>query len=225
MRLKFIPLVLVALFSCSTHELKERVQDKDFVPFRIGYFAEYKIMEITYAGSFMDTTQYDLFMEVVDSVLLPDKGVGYTVHIRMRPLGTTVWRYEKSGLMHINDFRVTWLEGDQSFVKLAFPLENGRSWDGNSLNQLSREDYWISDSGVAYEGLLSVFPNCLTVNQKEVYNALEEEVRFEIYAHQIGMVKKEIKQFSFCSVGDCFGKYQIQSGFHFIQELIGYGYH
>jgi hypothetical protein len=80
------------------------------------------------------------------------------------------------------------VEENVRFVKLVFPLENNKTWNGNLYNNLGEEEYSVE----AFDEPLSLgaatYGHTLKVLHKDEENAIEEIKRYEIYARNVGMI-------------------------------------
>ncbi|MES2559028.1 MAG: hypothetical protein V4590_04775 [Bacteroidota bacterium] len=74
------------------------------------------------------------------------------------------------------------------YVKLVFPLERNKRWNGNLYNTLGTEQYTVSYVDQASTVGNTSYPLTVKVQQQNEVNAIEEIIRYEIYARNIGLV-------------------------------------
>jgi hypothetical protein len=74
------------------------------------------------------------------------------------------------------------------YVKLVFPLEKNKKWNGNLYNALGAEQYTFSYTDNPLTLGSTNYPLTSKVLQQNEVNAIEEIVRYEIYAGNIGLV-------------------------------------
>lgn len=74
------------------------------------------------------------------------------------------------------------------YVKLVFPLERSKKWNGNMYNALGTESYSVSYLNQPTTAGTSTYPLTTKIMQRNEVNAIEEIVRYEIYARNIGLV-------------------------------------
>jgi hypothetical protein len=80
------------------------------------------------------------------------------------------------------------VEENTRFVKLVFPLERNKKWNGNIYNALGSEQCVLNYvDQPATIGSIS-YPLTAKVTRKNEVNAIEEIIRYEIYARNIGVV-------------------------------------
>lgn len=80
------------------------------------------------------------------------------------------------------------VEENTRYVKLVFPIERNKKWNGNLYNALGTEQYVVSYVDQASTVGTTAYPLTVKVQQLNEVNAIEEIVRYEIYARDIGMV-------------------------------------
>lgn len=85
------------------------------------------------------------------------------------------------------------IEENQRFLVLKFPVFTNISWNGNQFNTLGTEEFYYSniDTTVTVQG--KTFENCVVVIQENVDGLIRESFKYEIYAPEIGLIKKYIK--------------------------------
>jgi hypothetical protein len=88
-------------------------------------------------------------------------------------------------------------EDNQRFVLLTFPLRGGNTWDGNAYNVQDRWDYVMLEPGVPHQVGPFTFDETVRVNQRDNVNLIEQQVAWEVYAKDIGLIEKYYKNLSF----------------------------
>lgn len=74
------------------------------------------------------------------------------------------------------------------YVKLVFPLEKNKKWNGNLYNAKGSEQYALSYFDQPSTIGNTTYPLTARVQQQNEENAIEEIIRYEIYARDIGLV-------------------------------------
>lgn len=91
------------------------------------------------------------------------------------------------------------VEENMRYLKLGFPITETKSWNGNAFNNLGYKEYsYVSDSihVPAIVGSLT-FDSVLVVAQGQGGIITEDKTGREIYANQIGLVRKEFNELRF----------------------------
>jgi hypothetical protein len=74
------------------------------------------------------------------------------------------------------------------YVKLVFPLEKNKKWNGNIYNNEGTEQYTAVYVNAPTQVGNITYPQTVKVLQKNDVNAIEEIIRYEVYARNIGLV-------------------------------------
>ena len=124
--------------------------------------------------------------------------------------------------------------GSVSYIKLSFPLEQGRTWDGNGLNSQGEDMYSVDSIGNSYQHDDNLYQETVTVIQEYSVDPVQitsDNIAIEVYAKNVGLVYKEIRIIDYKSCSSlypecctqnngekCFG--EIESGMITYQSLI-----
>jgi len=115
------------------------------------------------------------------------------------------------------------VEENERYIKLAFPVEKGETWNGNSFNTLGEEDYTYNDVNTKRTiGNISS-DSTLLVIQQNVENLIEKQYYTEIYAKNIGMVYKQIIDVQSNNITAAPIMSRITSGIEFSMTINSYG--
>lgn len=196
-----------------------------YVPIGEGRYWEYEIEDIRYPviGD-IDTTRF-LVREEISKIF--SSTVGDTIWQIDRYSKAQLsedWRLDSLWLVRKTASQVIRTENNVPTVKMVFPVEEGKVWDGNAFNVKDSAGFFMEEVGrplqigdVVYKDALRVVQN----NQRDTL--IQQDFVFEIFAATIGMVLRESRQFRYCNDDDCLGKQIIETGRHFRQQLIEYG--
>lgn len=230
-RILFVILAAGLFVQCSDDTSNEEVDlGYAFFPLEVGSYYTFKADSIYHdqpdaaIPGIHDTTSYYI-KEVYDSFFLDAEDLE-----SMR-----IVRYKKDSLHHEWQLRDVWyarlnplnaerVEEDMRFIKLGFPISPFSTWDSNALNPL--ED-WESDYDSLYMaraiGELD-FQNTIRVNQHMFRTEINDELSFEIYAEDVGLVKRFHKKLY---TRPAYINYPIASniinGSEYTWEIIDYG--
>lgn len=225
----------IFLFACKKDD-KVTIVDLgyDYYPDNLGYFKIYECDSLVYHDApTSDTIEYFFqIKEKIDSLLIDNQG--------RRQL--RISRYKK--LIRINNFfilnptftlqDVWWanktettvevVEENERFVKLAFPVQLNKTWNGNAYNTNPKLDYnYISIDEPLTLGTLT-FAKALTV--KQLYSEatiLYYKKYQEKYARSVGMVYKDILDYTWKQNINGVQIGQIQYGLYYKMQLIQSG--
>lgn len=197
----------------------------DYFPLDAGTYQVFQVEETRYQGIGDPVTEvYQIKVQVKDSFPNADGTFTYVLARSKRAAPTDTWENFETWSARISNQELVVNEGNTSFVKLVFPLRNGLTWDGNKFNGRGEDEYIITSFGVPATVNGTTFEETLTVSQEmngDVIVFLDE--RREVYAKNVGLIKRESRQLSYCTEDHCRGQQQIESGSEFSYELIEYG--
>ena len=200
----------------------------DHFPLEIGLFREYEVEEINFLfNGQTDTSNFLLRELIVDSVENVDGTLNYTLHQFSRQDTTQTWSLDSVWTTRRTAIQGIVVENNTPFVKLVFPADENKTWDGNVLNTNDIDEYQMVNvfREFVIDSLESIsFDNTITVVQNDFRDHITmNDVRTEVYAENIGLVYKEIEILLFCADPDCVGLEIIEVGRKLKQKIIDFG--
>ncbi len=139
------------------------------------------------------------------------------------PYSLMTWTIEKVWAANITNTDVEVVEDNLRYTKLAFPARLNITWDGNAHNILGKQDYFYSiyDSPNTING--NSFQQTCTVNQIYTSTAINFQNYFEVYARNVGLIYKEISDYTYYQTGGVAYPGQIYTGIHYVMQINSYG--
>lgn len=220
---------------CQSRDVRPKGTGTEYYPLQLGIFWVYKVNEthITQVGG--QTNQaYELKILVTDSI--PSEGQTlYRLQRYTRPDSSQPWVSLDTWSTRKDQFQAVLQEGNIPYVKLAFPLVEAKTWNGNVLNTLggkdkcvdgsiSCENYTVAklsqpfqDNGVSFEDSVTIIEN----NDDDPI--VGKDVRKTVYAHSVGLIYREITTLEYCTIGSCIGKQIVENGTILKQVLLDHG--
>lgn len=109
--------------------------------------------------------------------------------------------------IRISDGRLIQTDNNIRYLKLVFPVTEGRQWDGNIYNTQDKDIYWIKSLGQPFQLGNQSFEKTLFVEQaSDTVDLTKRDVRYEIYAYNTGLIYKKSSRVSLNFVtGDTLG--------------------
>ncbi|MDB5273606.1 MAG: hypothetical protein JWO58_1973 [Chitinophagaceae bacterium] len=175
----------------------------DFCPLEIGRYVIYEEYDTVYNSNQMVDTVYNV-KELIHDTIMEGKEVRYVFyHFTKKTTDTdwpiqpdSVWTYENNGNQLIRE------ESNIQYIKIAFPVAEGKTWNGNALNVLSDETssdkyYKMTDIDKSYpiqplSGLLTTYSNTLKLTiSNQADPIVSKDIRYEVYARGIGLIKRD----------------------------------
>lgn len=118
------------------------------------------------------------------------------------------WRFQQTFTMSRSNLRATRNEDNLSFTKLVFPLTEGKRWDGHTAFDDSREfviggefvsiyqgwnyEYTSTNNQIAAGSAALDYEGAVLIEQDSTDNLIAQNVAYEIYAPNIGLVERFI---------------------------------
>lgn len=224
--ISWILLLVVAAVSCKKDPPQPVEVDlgHSYAPVEVGRYVIYEVDSIAYDDAIhpADTTRY-LLKEIIDSIFNDNAGrptmrlerywkiYNDTVPYSALPwLGPRVWTATRTSTA------LERKEENNIYIRLVFPPDKGKKWNGNSYNTLGQKDYEIlsTDKPDAI-GSLS-FDSVVTIEQFSQINIIEFRYEMEQYARGVGLIYKQRD-----SIYDGGGPDTV--GYTFRQKIISYG--
>ena len=225
---KYLPVVILTIVGCGEDEATKQPSDAEYFPLRKGIYQVYAVNERNYQAQVeIENSIYQLKTEVVDSFPNQEGGYTYTIHRSRRNTTNDPWEFQEVWSVRLNSANVVVYEENTPFIKIVFPAEEGRYWDGNAMNSMPTDEYALTITGESYElaSGLTVEEFIQIVQEDSFDLVLFMNKRQEVYARNIGLVYRQITDLVYCSTqGQCeIGQQVIESGTIYVQTLIEYG--
>lgn len=213
------------LWGCEAEKPRPLASGTEYFPLSKGQYQIYSVQEVHYlSGSEPLTLNYELMSVVADSFPSPDGQYIYVIHRSTRENASTAWQALDTWSVRKEDSRVTVSEGNTPFVKMIFPVREGTRWNGNTFNTLGDDEYELKSAGQPLEVNGMTFEKTATVEQERNEDLIVfRDVRSEVYAFGVGLVKKEIIQFHYCTDDACLGQQVIDEGIEMKMDIKEYG--
>ena len=126
----------------------------------------------------------------------------------------SVWSARK------NNYNVVVVEHNIPIIKLSFPVEEARRWDGNAMNANDYDEFKMVGVDKMYTLDSNVYPETVILVKEELIDTIvKTDYRIEVFAKGIGLVYKEdrVLEYDFNNPGT------IVEGIEFSQKLIESG--
>lgn len=231
-------LLLLSISAAFAHGCKTGSLDPDpgetgirYFPLQKGDYIVYDVTKITYptVGE-NDTSVYQLKVRTADSFTDGGETV-FKMERYVRENAQQPWSETPDSVWtaYRNPYRAVSVENNIPFIKLSFPLTEGRTWDGNAVNNLEDEFGKIKDTYKAVglgngftQGQLS-FPSTVTVVQEDFADPIvKKEMSKEVYGQDVGLVYKEY-QFLYYDQNFPPNSFVIDEGVKYFQKINSYG--
>lgn len=126
----------------------------------------------------------------------------------------SVWSARKS------NYNVVVVEHNIPIIKLSFPIEEAKRWDGNAMNAYDYDEFKMVGVNSSYTVDEKEYPETVRIVKEEIIDTIvRTDYRIEVFAKGVGLVYKEdrVLEYDFNNPGT------IIEGIEFIQKLIETG--
>ncbi len=208
---KYFKLLLILFLSlilsvgCNKSDNRTFNAGFEYYPIVAGHYITYSVDSFYYSSTNypqirIDTIHYEI-KELIDTSFLDNAGrTSYRIERYRRPDAYSNWSIDRIWSVNNNNIVLDKNEDDLHFIKLVFPIVEGKTWKGNRQIAAIDEHMYLKDWIYQYQDIdqsytigMEVFDSTLLVMQVNVENLIEKKFAYERYAKGIGMISKEIK--------------------------------
>jgi len=210
--------------SCSEHEPTQPDMGFEYFPLKVGSYSIYEVDETKISSSVESKASYEIKITVIDSVVSTSGETTYILKREKRSDQSGSWEGLDAWSAKMINNRIVQNEGNVLFVKLLFPPSVDLSWDGNEFNDLPFNNQVFYDGEDIPFVISSITEDALVVIQSDrldTFTGVDE--RKEMYARNVGLIYKEVRQLVYCTAPSCYGQQKIDQGVILIQNLKEHG--
>jgi len=179
--------------ACETTEGEPVYTGEEYFGFSEAKWIHYRVDSIVYDDFLGEVFNYSYEVKEINKEFFTDsQGINKIRIERLyREDDQQDWRIKNIWTSYLQPSRAIKTEENISFVKLAFPVTERKTWDGNVYNSIDEQVYTFLDIHQPHElGSLS-FDSTLTVMQNNFVTLIGEEFQYEMYATNVGMIFKK----------------------------------
>jgi hypothetical protein len=195
-----ISFLVIIFFACSRNE-EVFETGTDYYPVRAkGSYIIYDVDQINYKLSGRDTESFQLKEMIGDTLTL--NGQLYYKLLRFKRQNASVaWPAQPDSVWttYKNASTAVKKENNIALIKMTFPVQEGKTWNGNGFNSWGAQDYTIRRLGYPYTVNGHYFDNTLMVRGKfDTITVINKYINYEVYAKGIGLVHKSGTNLELC---------------------------
>ncbi len=226
MRNAILIFVGLVLSTCTQSLDPQPIFGTNYQPEQIGHFVEYVVRETTFKlNQPSETVSYEIRDMIRNTYQSVGNELTVEVHRYNRKNGRENWNLQNIYVFRKNNFNVIRVENAIPYVRMVFPIRNGKTWNGNSMNDLGLEMYRIEELGKEITIGSNKLNETATVVQRNDSTLVDKNVRYDVYANGIGIVYSRQEKVFYCQNPNaaCFGKYIPESGSMVEMKMYNYG--
>jgi hypothetical protein len=210
MRKYLVPALLVMLGACHSSDEQRVENGSEYFPLQTGNSWTYDVSEIAYDTAIQNKkVHYQEKFEIADKFSDHDGNDTYVIYRSTRASEAASWTYIETWSAKISDLNELIVsEGDVPYIKILLPVHDGLSWKGNKYNTIeaSRSNGRIDNFTITdYQKPFDDHANTLTVTESNDINLSYKDVRYSVYAKDLGLVYAVNNYVEFCDDDSCFG--------------------
>lgn len=203
----------------------------NYFPTEVGHWVVYEVDSTVYDDFDGDTIVYRYQVkELLESEFTDNQGRSAIRVERFKrmydpntPYDSIPWTLSRVWAFTRTNFAAEKLEENERFIRLAFPVTQGKTWNGNAYNTIGQWNYKFKEVDQPYSiGSFSLDSTCL-VEQKTEINLINHRVYRERYAKNIGLVEKNVIDVRDTAFGPVPVIDRIYSGVIYTIKLVDYG--
>lgn len=224
---------ILLFFSCKKDRELEESPDLgyDYFPVTMGKYIVYDVDSIAYIqlpSADTITTKFRI-KEVIDSMFKDNQGRDtYRITRYKKNYSPTIsyddipWVIQDVWTANLTATTAEVVEENTRYIKLTFPIVKNNKWNGNAQNTIGEWQYKYTevDKALTLNGLS--FENTLTVLQKKETPAIYYKNYEEKYAKGIGIIYKEVSDYTFKIVNGTLFPGQIYEGVSYKMTVVDY---
>ncbi len=209
----------------------------DYYPIQVGAYYIYDVTINTYQGLFVAGTYTpitkDTTFQMKELVVEPITVADETRYQLYRFYKTTdgTWKDQPDSVWTVfnNNSLLIKVEDNVRYIKLSFPLVNGKRWNGNQMNPKDTNFYTMVNFGKPFSFDNSYYPTTATVVQKSGKDFTKSDNRQEVYAEGVGLIYKSLESYTYLYSQPGYqnivatDSYIIYLGQKYVQKLVSHG--
>lgn len=215
-------IIVFFIFSCKKEEGTPTEFYHDYFPEKVGTWVESDVVyiEVDELSALYDTTEYQL-KEIIESTFIDNQGrPSLRIERYWRTSDTLPWVIKDVWYATRTTTQAEKIEEDIRYLKMVFQVNSEKKWNGNVYNTLDAIECEYEDIHEPLSVGALNFDSTVRVNQRNNYNFIEEDEAYEVYAMNIGMIKKLDKYFYITYVSGT----PFYNGYSYTQTVTGYGH-
>jgi hypothetical protein len=178
---------MVFLLSCKKEEVQELDLGYDYFPNTVGSYIIYKV-DSTHYGIEEEQVIFQRKEQYAYQFIDASGEEAIAVERYKRPGTGSPWVLEDVWVQKRTPTKAERVEENNRFIRMVFPVEEGKTWNGNAYNTLSEWDYTYEDIDQPADIGILEFSKTLKVNQRYNVNLVDQEVAYELYARNVGLI-------------------------------------
>ena len=224
---KFIIVGALALtiFSCKKEDPTLEDLGYSYYPINEGDYYVYDVIDTAFEGVGAHTvTKYQIKEEIHEPLTINDE-TRYQLYVYYKPEAQEEWNSYPDSVWTVfhTSGKIVKVQNNIRFVKLVFPFEVGKKWDGNISDPANdpQNYYEMKEVRRPFSYDSHTYNKTVSVVEFDNNSALDDNYSVEVFADGTGLVYKEIKVYKYDQSN--LAAKDIEFGQHYYQKLQVHG--
>lgn len=197
----------------------------DYFPLQSGDLRIYNVTRIDHNLDRSSDTLYYQLKEVVGESFMSGGEESFRIERFTRLNDTEEWQSDSVWSARRNSYQAIVVENNIPVIKLSFPLEDDRRWDGNAMNSKEYDEFKLTNLDQPYSISDFVFSSTVELVKEEALDLtmrVTDDLHIEYFARNVGMIYRLDVDRKYCPVADCPEAGVIEFGLELEYKLIEY---
>lgn len=205
----FIPFIIT---SCSDPDQPISRSGRDYLPLESGQYSEFNVEKTRFTADGQVSTKHYYIRQLTGKSFAQANGqLAFSLSYDHQNPDHS-WPTDSASVTWQTLSQVFAQESGQPVIKITSPVYDGMSWDANAYNKAVIRLCNVKDFGKPYRNGALYFPNTVTIVRQDDSTLLSKNKYIEIYAQNVGLIRRERITLQYCYTPDCVGKGIISSG-------------
>jgi hypothetical protein len=197
----------------------------DYFPLSTGDTRIYDVTLIEHNVDLSSDTTYYQLKEVVGELFTAGGQDSYRIERFTRSNDTEGWQVDSVWIARRNTYQAIVVENNIPIIKLSFPVQEDRRWDGNAMNSREYDEFKMINTGKSFELAGAAYDRTVELVKEDALDPTQkvsDNLHKEIFAYGIGMIYRIDVDRKYCNFNDCPNTVIIEFGREVEYKLIDY---
>ncbi|MEY3399092.1 MAG: hypothetical protein RL220_1686 [Bacteroidota bacterium] len=184
--------MLIALGSCKKEEAPVIDLGYDYFPNTAGTFIIYEVDSTGFDINGETNLVYEVMEVLAEEFVDGENQLAMKVERYYRMNEDDPWVMGNVWVQKRNNSSAQRVEDNTRYIRMSFPVEVGKTWNGNAYNTMPEWSYkYVSkDTPRVFNGM--TFEKTAEIQQRNNINLIDQEIASEIYARGVGLIYKHL---------------------------------
>lgn len=190
--------LMLLMTSCDKNQGQPSYMGFNYFGHTAGAWVIYDVDSIVYDDFLNEVFQYNYQVKEVNAGFFVDSQNDSVMRLerffRANPEDT--WKHKNVWSAKLIANKAIKTEENVSYLKITFPAKRNQSWNGNAFNNMEAQNYIITHIHEPLEVGNMLFDSTMRILQKDFSTLIGEDLQYEIYGSNIGMLIKKYIELS-----------------------------